>query len=578
MLGQGLGELAQLGGDLRLRAAILAIVLLLAIPGNAAVSATTKPAWTPFDFWASTEKGLNSVLLFDSPDRNGSFLRRLTNNNYPEPYWAFGSDGGACEIASEVFCVEGLSVVKGGRSTPTLFEKQLISDEHSGVPDTPIPPSKGSSLWSLEEAGGAKAHYIVRTRIDGSYLEASKAFPANGAMFKASISLVDETPFQPQTTTEYQSCLIWIHTTNDCFVTFDMPRDTAFSLQVRLPKFVGGWYYSRVSGLQVALDAKNPNFNLWTFQGSPSLLSSLYYSYAPLGNEELTAKIYKVYGAVPSDVRKWDGLSHNVTGWFRGSNYVVSALRPVLGDRATADYTGWSIGSYNYLQTNPCFAGFDRVHGFVSTNAMAYSPEPPEFKDGYFSYQVSNTHRHANGDVVSGEFTFVVDSTLARCLYGFSNAPISATVAVVGEQGTEQVATTVVSERGGWLTLSANGFTYSDKEIRVKLSQAQVVVPTKPDQKVEPFVAVLTKFLSSGATLSSKQKTELRAAVRATVGKKKFICTGTHFGSSTKSLALSRARSACAFAKTLDPSRTFFSQTKQTSNGADSSKVSVSAK
>ena len=563
---------------MRLRAALVALVLLFASSATSAMSASSKPGWTPFDFWASSEKGLNSILLFDAPDNNGSFLWRMTNSNYPEPYWAFGSDGGACESASETFCVAGLSVAKAGTFLPAKFEKQLISKEFGGVPNTPIPKSKGRSLWVFENAGGETAKYIVHARVDGSYLETSGTFPPNAVVFKASVSRVDPTPFQPQTRTEFQSCLIWIQASNDCFVALDMPSDTAFSIQVRLPKFVGGWYFSRVSGLEVSLDASNSSFNLWTFSGAPSRLSSIYHAYPPIGNEELTAKIYGFSSSTSSDVRKRDGLPHKVSGWYRGANRIVSALRPVLEDRATADYTQWSLASYNYFQTNSCFAGFDQIHGFVSTNAMAYSPEPPIFKDGYFSYQVSNLHRHANGDVVSGEFSFVVDSALARCLYGFSNAPVSATVTVVGELGSQNVATTVVSEKGGWLRLSAYGFTYSDKEIQVRLTQKQGSVPSSPNQLAPPFVSVLTKFLSKSSVLGPKQKAEVRASIRATVGKKKFVCTGSYYGRSTRNLAMSRARTVCDFAKSLEPSRNFYAQAKQTSSINLDGTVSISAR
>lgn len=66
-------------------------------------------------------------------------------------------------------------------------------------------------------------------------------------------------------------------------------------------------------------------------------------------------------------------------------------------------------------------------------------------------------------------------SDIARCLYGFSKAPISGTVTVTGE-GEQKIATTIVSEKNGWLKLSANGFTFSTKTIKVKLSQKKSTI------------------------------------------------------------------------------------------------------
>jgi hypothetical protein len=71
----------------------------------------------------------------------------------------------------------------------------------------------------------------------------------------------------------------------------------------------------------------------------------------------------------------------------------------------------------------------------------------------------------------------VVRSDVARCLYGFSKAPLSATISVTGGAD-KTVATTVVSEKNGWLKLAAYGFTFSDKTIKVKITQPKVVKKT----------------------------------------------------------------------------------------------------
>jgi uncharacterized protein (DUF58 family) len=68
-------------------------------------------------------------------------------------------------------------------------------------------------------------------------------------------------------------------------------------------------------------------------------------------------------------------------------------------------------------------------------------------------------------------------SDVARCLYKFSTAPISASVSIVGGSDAK-IATTVVNERNGWLKLAASGFTFSEKTLQVKLSQEIVVEPT----------------------------------------------------------------------------------------------------
>jgi hypothetical protein len=68
-------------------------------------------------------------------------------------------------------------------------------------------------------------------------------------------------------------------------------------------------------------------------------------------------------------------------------------------------------------------------------------------------------------------------SDIARCLYGFSSAPIKAEISITSDDGEKKVATTIVNEKNGWLYLSAKGFTFSAPTINVKLSQEKVVAP-----------------------------------------------------------------------------------------------------
>jgi hypothetical protein len=78
---------------------------------------------------------------------------------------------------------------------------------------------------------------------------------------------------------------------------------------------------------------------------------------------------------------------------------------------------------------------------------------------------------------VLGTYDLVIRSDVARCLYRFSTAPISASVSITG--GSDAIiATTVVNEKNGWLKLAAYGFTFSEKTLQVKLSQEVVVEPT----------------------------------------------------------------------------------------------------
>jgi len=114
-----------------------------------------------------------------------------------------------------------------------------------------------------------------------------------------------------------------------------------------------------------------------------------------------------------------------------------------------------------------------QLSGVVSTNATQYIAGPPTFDEASQSldYKVAAPHLLSNGDVFQGTYNLQISNTLARCIYGFSTAPISATVSVINIDGTSKVATTVIKDSGGFLRLSAAGFTFSNPTIRVKLFQ-----------------------------------------------------------------------------------------------------------
>jgi hypothetical protein len=69
---------------------------------------------------------------------------------------------------------------------------------------------------------------------------------------------------------------------------------------------------------------------------------------------------------------------------------------------------------------------------------------------------------------------------VARCIYGFSTAPISARVEIASEDGSPNLVTTVINEnpKTGMLTLNAAGFHYSTPQLSVKFLQEKKVAPT----------------------------------------------------------------------------------------------------
>jgi hypothetical protein len=147
----------------------------------------------------------------------------------------------------------------------------------------------------------------------------------------------------------------------------------------------------------------------------------------------------------------------------------------------------WSSGTQN------CLGSTKNLTGIVTTNANMYISSPPTYNKATESldYKVSSPHFDEKGGVNVGNYNLVLSSEAARCIYGFTKAPISATVSIISSDGSAQVATTTVNEKDGWLYLSANGFNYSSPTVRVKLTQeaAKPEVLATPTPTAKPAVA-----------------------------------------------------------------------------------------
>jgi hypothetical protein len=145
---------------------------------------------------------------------------------------------------------------------------------------------------------------------------------------------------------------------------------------------------------------------------------------------------------------------------------------------------------------------------------MGYDGNPPKFIDGFLNYRVSGFHHAADGKTPNlGTYDLVLQSDAARCLYGFSSAPVSATVTIAGANGNENLATTVVVEKNGWLKMKAAGFTFSEKNIKVKLTQEAVPATS-------PSAGATSTSTTATTAQSAKPKIKMVSCVKGKIVKK----------------------------------------------------------
>jgi hypothetical protein len=274
-----------------------------------------------------------------------------------------------------------------------------------------------------------------------------------------------------------------------CGVAQDFAPETKVKLTIRISKNVGGWFQGRIKNPNISVKSFSATNNEISVSAEPAVVQRMVYTLDDVKNlSEKERGFVRENGFAGSWERfvTWSEASQSRTFAY------LNHFKTKLDDKATGHNTFWNFASSAGAgQGSQCLSDTSKVLGIVTTNAMVYDGGVPKFSRGFLDYKVAGLHYEADGVTeVMGSYDLVMRSDVARCLYKFSKAPVSATITISGE-GDKNIATTVVGEKGGWLKLAAYDFTFSQKTIKVKLTQKKTtitcVAPGKKAKKVTGF-------------------------------------------------------------------------------------------
>jgi len=563
-----------------------AIVLLFT---NSAVS-SAKPAFQPDP---PTGPGSVAAIVNEKGLQNTSFIRANKDDesfhcdgvNDPVCVDATGHFSSAfmpvCESGFTGACLEELSILENGTWSPAVFEGysnnlSYDADTASGFPRATSPllfkVSFGGEVLDLVARYNLtyvkdRTNWLVRemTLDISPYSRVSDPRLTTGGprtFVNASGKRFFATGAGTERIESFDQCL-WANV-GVCGVRADFPASVSMRVAVRAPVGVKGWFEGRLKDPKVSITPVE-GLQRISIEAQPVEVNRVSYRTSISG--------FDVEGFM-GDAGYQGLLTGPLTLWAdawgkRGFEY-VSMLRPLTGDRSSGKNSLWSIKTIADAVPDKCLSGDNAVAGFVTTNASVYSGEVPTFDSGYLAYQVAGMHYEADGvNLNIGTYDMVMRSDVARCLYGFTRAPVSATVQVIGTAGVENIATTTVSERDGWLKLAAYGFTFSEKEIRVTLDQVKVAVPKTLN---------LARFAGKSTQLSLQQRWAIEDFVKASENTKSVTCTAMFVSSSDRARALTRARVACNNAKLWNSDYVVKTAVKQTKTKSLDGRVVMSSR
>ncbi len=424
-------------------------------------------------------------------------------------------------------CVESLQIVKSdGTVVNAKFEKYFKGKTFSGIPDLNMPGGSRPSLWIASGAPNAAGteKYVVNTALAWNYIAGTASIHS----FQASVYAI-----QDKFSAGYTESGIkldndlngkFISVTNTGEITFtgtcittetgycaervEFASNTRINLKLKLSNKVTGWLQGRISSPAIELTTIDRNFNSLSVTADVVEVPMMYAQFKKSDNNAFVNDAYE---------NKWaSSLGFNSRAEWRQfppnqqvGMEMVTALSSAAKDTAAEVHSYWNISSLPNISNNACMSDTSKLIGFVTTNAMAYSGAAPVWDGSSLQYKVAGLHYLPDGKTLAtGKYDLVMRSESARCLYGFTNAPISASISIASADGEQKVATTVVNEKNGWLYLAANGFTFSAPVINIKLTQeaikkeevkADIPAPVTTTPKVAAKVTTI-KCVKGGTT------------------------------------------------------------------------------
>jgi len=420
---------------------------------------------------------------------------------------------------SEIFATDATGT-KLAVGSATVFPASN-SQAFAGNKALNIPRGSGAALVSIPgapHAGGDK--YLIKTTLTSTRQSDQSAFatPRLASSISA-VKIIDGDFFDRITdtnTAKYdQVGRIKVGTTQtksldarpsklcvavsntQCAMPYTMSKEISFGFSLRLNTNLSGWLHGRMKNAVIDYKTTDgitnltvnanpitvPLVDVWSKSDDLSDAHVATYLTQSWNGEGLHYPITNENLGLPIvDSEKTRAGMKNVSFKHLNTNFSKESMDnfllwlPIAKDKAAAMPTQWRLGTMTDNGSGPVRECLDKekaLAGVVTTNSTMYIDGPPTFSDNTLDYKVASTHYEADGTTVfKGSYELIMSSAVARCIYKFSSAPISATVSITSENGEANTATTVINEKNGWLKLGAYGFTFSSPTVRVKLTQA----------------------------------------------------------------------------------------------------------
>jgi len=396
----------------------------------------------------------------------------------------------ACKSATDQWCIESLSVRKKDEPVTKLatFIRQVNGQQVVNTPGDGIPGGSTMSLWradGMKNSGGVETYavYVVLK---------STTFPGRGPTYTGFTAMVlpysEKSGFQYELASTDEMILpngsirvgsrgsasecAWTEA-GVCGLMEDFPTGTRASLTLRVSNQLTGWLMGRMADPVIDVQQFDAEQNKISIDAEPVKVPKFY------ATTDRTTASQAILASLPRN-SDFTGVTNGLANE-PGAFATIQNWKDVVKDTAAGVVSTWSATTIANGVGSQCLADKTKLLGVVTTNAMVYEGTAPRFENSTLNYQVGGMHFNPDGSVFEGTYDLVMRKNTAQCLYGFTDAPITATVTVVDAGKEQRIETSSLQELGTgadkWLKLSARGFTFSSPTLKIKLNQAKPASP-----------------------------------------------------------------------------------------------------
>ena len=405
-----------------------------------------------------------------------------------------------CINESTPWCIESLNIQRTGmKPNQTEFLRQVKGIKTPAYPDLGFPAGSTISLWKSTNIfnGGGTDTYAVYVMV--RFVKLPGKLPSIVNMSATVLPYVEITEGMDSSNQKYYESQYLRDSQEDgseklqiiggskecawtenrvCGLVAEFPKDVEVSLSMRVGNKLTGWFMGRLQNPAITTAILDKGQNLLKIKAYPVEVPKFY---ATVQKENLTPDLASTWMTDGWGTKNPQGVyvtKSNFADVFR----ILDKWKSVAQNKAAGSIRTWAFDSMLSGVGTKCFSNSNVILGFVTTNAMVYEGTAPNFKNGYLDFRVAGLHLNSDESVFEGTYDLVLRKSVAQCIYGFVDAPITATISIIKNDTEEKISNFKVSESGAgkekWVKISASGFTFSSPMLRVKFYPKKTLNPT----------------------------------------------------------------------------------------------------